>query len=177
MQICFYVFADASPLRLERPDYSQDVNCYNIRDRTIVMQSARNKQAKEKRNPLLDQVKHTGLTHFKPNSIVRHNREDRTCAPGVRCNDGDCHRYDDDDGDDVDDDDDEDISTISSRLRAISDKYLKSSTHRFLAKFYKSPSIKTDKPTAGTVGPNIDENKPNKVSYLMFIFQLLYLIR
>ncbi|XP_025404881.1 PDZ domain-containing protein 2-like isoform X2 [Sipha flava] len=150
---------DASPLRLERSEYSRDVNCYNIRDRTIVMQSARNKQAKEKRNPLLDQVKHTGLTHFKPNSTVRHNHEDRrTYAAGVQCNNV---------SDDVDDSDDEDISTISGRLRAISDKYLKSSTHRFLAKLYKNPSVKNDKPTE-TGESNTNEKKTNKVKLRSF---------
>lgn len=119
------------------------------------MQSARGKQIKEKRNPLLDQVKHTGLTYFKPSSTITTNRhEDRTCSAGIRC---------DDNGND--DDDDEDISTISGRLKAISDRYLKSSTHRFLAKFYKNPSTKpADEKSAEIEEPNnTSANKINKV--------------
>lgn len=61
------------------------------------------------------------------------------------------------------DDDDDDISTISGRLKAISDRYLKSSTHRFLAKFYKNSSTKIDK-SAETEEPTKDEKKVNKVN-------------
>lgn len=142
-------FIDASPLGLERPECSRDINCYNIRDRTIVMHSARNKQIKEKRNPLLDQVKHTGLTHFKPNTSAENYYEDKICATAVHGNDNS--------------DDDDDISTISGRLKAISDRYLKSSTHRFLAKLYKNSSTKTDK-LAETEEPIKNEDKINKVS-------------
>jgi len=118
------------------------------------MQSAHSKQTKEKRNPLLDQVKHTGLTHFKPpNTTIKNYHEDNICTTGVRR-----------DGVDVIDDDDyDDNSTISGRLKAISDRYLKSSTHRFLAKFYKNSSTKTNKSTE-TEEPNLGENKINKVS-------------
>lgn len=146
---------DVSPLHLERSEYNRDINCYNIRDRTIVMQSARGKQVKEKRNPLLDQVKHTGLTHFKPSSTIITNRhEGKTSTAGDHC-----------DGND-DDDVDENIPTISGRLKAISDKYLKSSTHRFLAKFYKNPSTKSNEKSAEIEEPNSNEhaNKINKVS-------------
>lgn len=118
----------------------------NVRDR---------RPAKEKRNPLLDQVRHTGLTHFKPNPTVKDDCADE--AARVCVDDGD-----DDDGDDGDD---ADNPTISDRLKAISDKYLKSSTHRFLAKFYRNGSAaKTDKPITGTDGPNVNENNINKVS-------------
>lgn len=122
------------------------------------MHSARGKQVKEKRNPLLDQVKHTGLTHFKPSSTIITNRhEGKTCTAGIHCDSND---------DDNDNDDDEDIPTISGRLKAISDKYLKSSTHRFLAKFYKNPSSKLDEKSAEIEEPNTNENtnKINKVS-------------
>jgi len=125
------------------------------------MQSARNKLTKEKRNPLLDQVKHTGLTHFKPSSVITNYHESKkTCTTGMRDN-----NYGDDDDDDDNDngDDNEDIPTISGRLKAISDRYLKSSTHRFLAKFYKNSSIKTDK-SAEAEQPNTNENKITKVS-------------
>ncbi|XP_026809956.1 PDZ domain-containing protein 2-like isoform X2 [Rhopalosiphum maidis] len=155
---------DASPLRLERSEYNRDINCYNVRNRTIVMQSARNKQTKEKRNPLLDQVKHTGLTHFKPNTTIKNHYEDKICTIGV-------HR-DGVDGADNEDCGDEDNSTISGRLKAISDRYLKSSTHRFLAKFYKNSSIKTDKSTE-TEEPNLGENKINKVKLRSFSYGTL----
>lgn len=112
-------------------------------------QSSRSKQSKEKRNPLLDQVKHTGLTHFKPNSTVKHNHGDTICTIGVR-------------SDDVDDDDD-DMTTITSRLKAISDRYLKSSTHRFLAKFYKNSSTKIDDKSTDNQEPDTKENQINKV--------------
>jgi len=117
------------------------------------MQSARNKQIKEKRNPLLDQVKHTGLTHFKPNTTIKNHHEDNICTVGVRRDGVDV----------VDDEDDDDNSTISGRLKAISDRYLKSSTHRFLAKFYKNSSTKINKSTE-TEESNLSENKINKVS-------------
>lgn len=121
----------------------------NVRDRW---------PTKEKRNPLLDQVRHTGLTHFKPNPTVKDDRAD--AAARVCVNDGD-----DDDEDGGDDGDDADNPTISDRLKAISDKYLKSSTHRFLAKFYRNGSAaKTDKPITGTDGRNVNENNINKVS-------------
>lgn len=115
------------------------------------MQRACNKQTKEKRNPLLDQVKHTGLTHFKPNSTIKSRHEDRTCTSGIHSRDG------------GDDDDVEDVSTISGRLKSISDRYLKSSTHRFLAKFYKNSSVKTNN-SAGPEESNVNENSTNKVS-------------
>jgi len=117
------------------------------------MQSSRNKQTKEKRNPLLDQVKHTGLTHFKPNTTIKNYHEENICTIDIRR-----------DGVDVaDDEDDDDNTTISGRLRAISDRYLKSSTHRFLAKFYKNSSSKTNE-LSETEEPNSGENKINKVS-------------
>lgn len=128
----------------------------NLRDRM---------PTKEKRNPLLDQVRHTGLTHFKPNPTVKDDRAD--AAARVCSNDDDDNGDGDDGGDnngDDDDDDDADNPTISDRLKAISDKYLKSSTHRFLAKFYKNGSAKTDKSITGTDGPNVNENNINKVS-------------
>jgi len=118
------------------------------------MQNARNKQTKEKRNPLLDQVKHTGLTHFKPNSTIKNYHEDKVCTIGVR-RDGVDAVVDDED------DDDEDISTISGRLKAISERYLKSSTHRFLAKFYKNSSTKTDK--SAEIDESNSGEKINKV--------------
>lgn len=152
---------DASPLRLERSEYNRDINCYNIRNRTIVLQSASNKQTKEKRNPLLDQVKHTGLTYFKPNTTIKNCHED-ICTTGVRRDGVDA----------ADDEDDDDNSTISGRLKAISDRYLKSSTHRFLAKFYKNSSIKTNKSTE-IEEPNLDENKINKIKLRSFSYGAL----
>lgn len=113
------------------------------------MQSSRGKQTKEKRNPLLDQVKHTGLTHFKPNLSTKNYHGSKM--------------YTLDNCSDDDDDDDEDISKMSGRLKAISDRYLKSSTHRFLAKFYKNSSSKSDKSTE-TEESNKDDHKINKVS-------------
>ncbi|VVC26729.1 PDZ domain [Cinara cedri] len=154
---------DASPLRLDRSNYNQDVHCYNIRDRTIVMQTAaRTKTTKEKRNPLLDQVKHTGLTHFKPNSAITANHNNNESKHKVQCYDVDGYE---------DEDDDEDVSTISARLKAISDRYLKSSTHRFLAKLYKNPSTKTDKSATETEEP--DKNKLNKVKLRSFSYGAL----
>lgn len=125
--------------------------------------AARAKQTtKEKRNPLLDQVKHTGLTHFKPNvALITTNRninEGRKNSRLAGDENGDKDFEDDDDDDDVEN------PTISGRLKAISDRYLKSSTHRFLAKFYKNPSAKTDKSTVAESGePYADKNKLNKV--------------
>lgn len=154
------MFVDASRLQLERSEFNRDINCYNIRDQTIVMQNSRSKQTKEKRNPLLDQVKHTGLTHFKPNTKNYHGNKMFTLD----------NRSDNDDDDDV-----EDISKMSGRLKAISDRYLKSSTHRFLAKFYKNSSTKSDKSTE-TEESNNDDNKINKVSNIDFsIFLTFYL--
>lgn len=114
------------------------------------MQNSRSKQTKEKRNPLLDQVKHTGLTHFKPNLSSKNYQGNKICTL-ENCSDDD------------DDDDDEDISKMSGRLKAISDRYLKSSTHRFLAKFYKNSSSKSDKSTE-TEESNKDDHKISKVS-------------
>lgn len=153
---------DASPLRLDRPgnDRDRDIHCYNVRDRTIVTQSSRNKQTKERRNPLLDQVKHTGLTHFKPRPTVKHSAdEDRTCTTG----------RDYADHVDDDDDDDDDITTITSRLKAISDRYLKSSTHRFLAKLYKNSSAKDDGKSTENEEPNMEKNQINKVGLIYII--------
>lgn len=117
------------------------------------MQSSRSKQTKEKRNPLLDQVKHTGLTHFKPNLTTKNYNGNKLCNL-ENCSDDD---------DDDDDNNDEDISKMSGRLKAISDRYLKSSTHKFLAKFYKNSSTKTDKSTE-TEESNKDNHKINKVN-------------
>lgn len=137
---------DASPLRLERSGNNRDVHCYNVRDRTIVTQSSRNnKQTKERRNPLLDQIKHTGLTHFKPSSTVKHD----SAVIGDYVDGG------------VQDDDD--VTTITDRLKAISDRYLKSSTHRFLAKFYKNSPAKPDGKLAEDREPIAEKNQINKV--------------
>ncbi|XP_050424861.1 inaD-like protein [Adelges cooleyi] len=126
---------DTPTTRWESSDYNRDVSCYNLRDRTIVVQSVRSRPIKEKRNPLLDQIKHTGLTHFKPHTTNNEIHVDSVCK---------VENVEEDNGE-----------TKTSRLKTISDKYLKTATHRFLAKLYKNSSNKTNN-TQTEVEPSMD---------------------
>ncbi|XP_050525160.1 PDZ domain-containing protein 2-like [Daktulosphaira vitifoliae] len=110
---------DTSATRLESIDCNGDVSCYNVRDRTIRVQNVRTRQQiKEKRNPLLDQIKHTGLTHFKPTATSNNSHDDSIYKGNLT--------------------EKNEEETKPSRLKSLSDKYLKSSTQRFLAKLYKN---------------------------------------
>lgn len=114
--------------------------------------------AKEKRNPLLEKVKNTRLTCFKSQnfnpslyafpmtpSCYDDNDTDVPESPSKSRSKSEWNLTDTSDSSNVsvnDTDGKIDNSGISSKLRAISDKYLKSSTNKLLAKLYKS----SDKP-------------------------------
>ncbi|XP_017775001.1 PREDICTED: uncharacterized protein LOC108561532 isoform X2 [Nicrophorus vespilloides] len=100
-----------------------------------------NGHLREKRNPLLDRVRHTRLSCFRsPSTISRIDvpSTSTNSSPAVASNP--CETV-------------PRMSCLTSKLRAISERYLQSSTNRFLAKLYKSHE------------PNpIAESTPNKTT-------------
>ncbi|PSN49353.1 hypothetical protein C0J52_04295 [Blattella germanica] len=118
---------DVSPAQWQQRWKSRaDVNCYNISGNVPAPQ--------EKRNPLLDRVKSTRLSCFQSDPPSMPEPDDSELLNEVftasQCNDNVvyCGRQNN-----------QDLSCLSAKLRAMSEKYLKSSTSRFLAKLYRSP--------------------------------------
>lgn len=134
------------------PRHHNSTNLYNVGESIIIVEKSssdrrsRNKSqgrdnchSREKRNPLLDRVKHTRLSCFR--SSVSSQVDVPASSSGV---------------DTLLTDDDNSIydslprsSCLAAKLRAMSEKYLQSSTNKFLTKLYKNqdppPSSKTDK--------------------------------
>lgn len=147
---------DMSPSMWPRHHNSKnETNLYNVGESIIIVEKSdrrsRNKSkgrentnshSREKRNPLLDRVKHTRLSCFR--SSVS-SQVDVPSSSGI---------------DNLLTDDDSSIydslprsSCLAAKLRAMSEKYLQSSTNKFLTKLYKH-----QEPSS----PHLAESTPSK---------------
>lgn len=140
-----------------RQNSKNDTNCYNVEDSVIIIEKSDRRRYKsqprnlktpclgvvdsghcrEKRNPLLDRVKHTRLSCFRSNSNVS------TVVDVPSCSSSNAHCSDSQslDLDLLGEKQYESLSRAScftAKIRAMSEKYLQSSTNRFLNKLYKN---------------------------------------
>lgn len=119
-----------------------ETNLYNVGESLIIVrgrnksQGRENCHSREKRNPLLDRVKHTRLSCFRssvssqvdvPSSSGVDNLSNHSRNKGLLTDD-DSSIYDSLPR----------SSCLAAKLRAMSEKYLQSSTNRFLTKLYKN---------------------------------------
>lgn len=120
------------------PRHHNSTNLYNVGESIIVVgksdRRGRNKSqghdnchSREKRNPLLDKVKHTRLSCFRSSVASQVDVPSSSTVDSLLA------------------DDDSSIynslprsSCLAAKLRAMSEKYLQSSTNRFITKLYKN---------------------------------------
>lgn len=135
--------SDMSPSMFSK----NDTNLYNVGESIVIVrgrnksQGRENCHSREKRNPLLDRVKHTRLSCFRssqvdvPSSSGVNNSNSHSRNKGLLTED-DSSMYDSLPK----------SSCLAAKLRAMSEKYLQSSTNRFLTKLYKNHDTpKSDK--------------------------------
>ncbi|CAH1965243.1 unnamed protein product [Acanthoscelides obtectus] len=131
-----------------------DTNLYNVRDSVVIIEKSDKKRHKsqprtltnsqrEKKNPLLDRVKHTRLSCFRSNSNVSMSGAPSCSSADVENTAASSEELEVKDLDDVDSitpqSDSNRSSCFAAKLRAMSEKYLNSSTNRFLTKIYRNP--------------------------------------
>ncbi|XP_022901148.2 uncharacterized protein [Onthophagus taurus] len=151
-----------------------DKNCYNVEESVIIVEKndkKRNKSqsrtkstdhyTREKRNPLLDKVKHTRLSCFRTASNASQSQGEMPSTSQSDMNLSDqliaqsTDLLDESFGELISSQNYDSLprtSCFSAKLRAMSEKYLHSSTNKFLAKLYKTSD-----------GP-IGESTPNKMT-------------
>ncbi|EFA10855.1 pro-interleukin-16 isoform X2 [Tribolium castaneum] len=129
-----------------RQNNKNDTNFYNVEDSVIIVEKSRRRYKsqprsvsdREKRNPLLDRVKHTRLSCFRSNSTASTLTDVPSCSSDQNTSDsqsldlellGVSDKYDSLNR----------ASCFTAKLRAMSERYLQSSTSKFLNKLYKSP--------------------------------------
>lgn len=147
-----------------------DTNLYNVEESVVIIEKSERRRHKsqprnssyvenghlrEKRNPLLDKVKHTRLSCFRSNSNASALNESPSCSttttpsslssstPQTATNNSNDDEYQQNlnvYNDNVDYNDTlRRASCFTAKLRAMSEKYLQSSTNKFLNRLYKSP--------------------------------------
>lgn len=150
-EILEYVFLDATPTSWSRRHCNKnETNCYNVKDSIVIIEKCDKKRHKsqpscsrEKKNPLLDKVKHTRLSCFRSNSNVSVT-DDIFFTNSSSILNTNFTVVDVDDIDSVTNDTGSNndgvsrTSCFAAKIRAMSEKYLNSSTNRLLTKFYKS---------------------------------------
>ncbi|XP_044257252.1 uncharacterized protein LOC123006664 isoform X2 [Tribolium madens] len=130
-----------------RQNNKNDTNFYNVEDSVIIIEKSNRRRYKsqprsvsdrEKRNPLLDRVKHTRLSCFRSNSTASTLVDVPSCSSNNHTSDsqsldlellGVSDKYDSLNR----------ASCFTAKLRAMSERYLQSSTNKFLNKLYKNP--------------------------------------
>lgn len=140
-----------------RQNSKNDTNCYNVEDSVIIIEKSDRRRYKsqprnlktscisvvdnghcrEKRNPLLDRVKHTRLSCFRSNS----NASTVVDVPSCSSSNAHCSDSQSLDLEFLGEKQYESLSRAScftAKIRAMSEKYLQSSTNRFLNKLYKN---------------------------------------
>ena len=145
-----------SPAVWARRQNKSDTNFYNVEDSVIIIEKADRRRYKsqprdsghcsEKRNPLLDRVKHTRLSCFRSNSTASTVVDVPSCS-SKNCSDEYGQTSDSQSLDlellgvcsDSQYDSLSRASCFTAKLRAMSEKYLQSSTNKFLNKLYKTP--------------------------------------
>lgn len=154
----FSILSDATPTSWSRRQYNKhETNCYNVKESIVIIEKCdkkrhksqprisnlTNSSSREKKNPLLDKVKHTRLSCFKSNSNGSSSAEMSLSNPTTVSN----SNFTTIDVDAVDSSsidttkNTESISRTScfaAKIRAMSEKYLNPSTNRLLTKIYKS---------------------------------------
>ncbi|RZC36169.1 tight junction protein ZO-3, partial [Asbolus verrucosus] len=159
---------EMSPAVWARRQNKNDTNFYNVEDSVIIIEKSDRRRYKsqprslrtscigisdsghyrEKRNPLLDRVKHTRLSCFRSNSNASTIVDVPSCSSvSKNCSDNDAQSSDSQSLDlellgvcssDKQYDSLSRASCFTAKLRAMSEKYLQSSTNKFLNKIYKS---------------------------------------
>ncbi|XP_018571327.1 uncharacterized protein LOC108911001 [Anoplophora glabripennis] len=155
---------DTTPNSWARRQYNKsNTNCYNVKDSVVIIEKSEKKRIKsqsrdscssnsnyrEKKNPLLDKVKHTRLSCFKSNSNTSTNNDLPSCSsvstkdslPNTAKLSKNVDRIDVDFVYEKDNIECENISRSScfaAKLRAMSEKYLQASTNKFFTKLYKN---------------------------------------
>lgn len=136
-----------------RQNNKNDTNFYNVEDSVIIIEKSNRRRYKsqprsvsdrEKRNPLLDRVKHTRLSCFRSNSSASTLIDVPSCSSGEKnaefgqSSDSQSLDFDllgvSDKYDSLNR-----ASCFTAKLRAMSERYLQSSTNKFLNKLYKNP--------------------------------------
>lgn len=182
--ICYsvaFVHADLSPAWPRHQNGKNDTNLYNVSESIIFIEKSSDRRlnklhaattsispsenshghVREKRNPLLDRVKHTRLSCFKSSSSSQldststsssslsnkcsesnldsfNNNSEKADLMGIcsedklNANNGNLPR----------------TSFLSTKLRAVSERYLQSSTNKFLTKLYKNNEPPLTEPTS-----------------------------
>lgn len=151
---------DMTPSSWSRRQYNKnDTNLYNVEESVVIIEKSERKRHKsqprnsksietcghyrEKRNPLLDKVKHTRLSCFKSSSNATVGDGAAGSSADTTANPSTSQPEDFENIDVVDfaQSGDETLSRAScftAKLRAMSEKYLQSSTNKLLTKLYKS---------------------------------------
>lgn len=152
-----FVVLDTTPTSWSRRQYNKnETNYYNVKDSIVIIEKSDKKRHKsqprisssstscsrEKKNPLLDKVKHTRLSCFRSNSNVSVINEIAFISSNSTAN----TNFTIIDVDDVDsaahevnkNDSSTRTSCFAAKIRAMSEKYLNSSTNKLVTKIYKS---------------------------------------
>ncbi|CAH0561799.1 unnamed protein product [Brassicogethes aeneus] len=180
---------DMTPNSWARRQYNKnDTNLYNVEESIVIIEKSDRRRHKsqprnsrsietcghyrEKRNPLLDKVKHTRLSCFRSNSNASAATEVASCSTDVQTNplpntsstSSDKEFENIDVVDFIQSTDDKQYDTMSrascftAKLRAMSEKYLQSSTSKFLNKLYKQTGS-LEEPTPTKSHKKIDKKR------------------
>lgn len=124
-----------------------ETNFYNVGESIIIVrgrnksQGRENCHSREKRNPLLDRVKHTRLSCFRSSVSSQLDVPSSSGMDNINRNKGLLTEDDNSIYDSL-----PRSSCLAAKLRAMSEKYLQSSTNKFLTKLYKNhDNPKSDK--------------------------------
>ncbi|KAJ8923741.1 hypothetical protein NQ315_010322 [Exocentrus adspersus] len=154
---------DTTSTSWTRRQYNKnDTNCYNVKDSIVIIEKSDKRRHKsqtrdrdtcssssncrERKNPLLDKVKHTRLSCFRSNSNASTSNDLPSCSSKdpVPNTSTVTSTVDTDEIGFVNNKDNVECESVSrsscfaAKLRAMSEKYLQSSTNRFFTKIYKS---------------------------------------
>lgn len=153
----FIPFSDMSDTSWSRRQYNKnETNYYNVKDSIVIVESDKKRHksqprisnpsiscSREKKNPLLDKVKHTRLSCFRSNSDVSVSNEISFPNSSSVLN----MNFSVVDVDDIDSmtndnsktkENNSRTSCFAAKIRAMSEKYLNSSTNKLLTKIYRS---------------------------------------
>lgn len=143
-----------SPVAWSRRQNKNDTNLYNVGESIVIVEKSSERRrhkshprsapshdtvhSREKRNPLLDRVKHTRLSCFRSSSSSPIDTPSASSTPLSN------------DTLDIDNSSNYDslprTSCLTAKLRAMSERYLQSSTNRFLTKLYKNHESPSSSP-------------------------------
>lgn len=174
---------------------TSNTNYYNVEESLIIREKSDRRRHKsqprslcppsitsrEKKNPLLDRVKHTRLSCFRSSSNASTIETPSTSADTAATNSTTDESKKDQEPDpsslgysNINDQSYYDSlprsSCFSAKLRAMSEKYLQVSTNKFLAKLYRSPD---QQPTTENVVTRIQRKKASNAKLRSFSYGTL----